>query len=137
MNAQRVSLAISVPLVQWGGRSAQIQAARHDGQRVEYQGRQVREQTAQEAHFAALELAQARRSLAIAAKADTVGTKRFEVAKNRYVIGRIGPDNLYQAQTEKDQALVQYLQSLRAYWLAYYRLRRVTMYDFELGQTIG
>lgn len=134
--SQRVSLAVSVPLVQWGGRSAQIQAAKLDGQRVEYQGKQVREQTAQEAHFAALELAQARRSLTIAAKADTVGTKRFEVAKNRYVIGRIGMDNLYLAQTEKDQALVQYLQSLRAYWVAYYRLRRVTMYDFAAGEAI-
>jgi outer membrane protein TolC len=134
--AQRVSLAVSVPLVQWGGRSAQVQAARLDGARVEHTGRQLREQTAQEAHFAALELAQARRQLTIASKADTVGSKRFEVAKNRYVIGRIGIDNLYQAQNEKDQALVQYLQSLRGYWVAYYRLRRVTMYDFAEGRAI-
>ncbi|MBX3132047.1 MAG: TolC family protein [Gemmatimonadaceae bacterium] len=134
--AQRVTLAVSVPLVQWGGRTAQMQAAKLDGERVEHAGRQTREQTAQEAHFAALQLALTRRQLAIAAKADTVGAKRFDVAKNRYVIGRIGPDILYQAQTEKDQALLQYLQSLRGYWVAYYRLRRVTMYDFVAERPI-
>ncbi|MBX3175033.1 MAG: TolC family protein [Gemmatimonadaceae bacterium] len=134
--AQRFTLGISMPLVNWGSRSANIQAARLDSDRVDHLGRQTREQTSQEAHFAALGLAQARRQLAIAAKADTVGAKRFEVAKNRYVIGRIGIDNLYVAQSEKDGALNQYLNSLRGYWVAYYRLRRVTMFDFVAGAPI-
>jgi outer membrane protein TolC len=134
--AQRVSLAISMPLVQWGGRSANIQAAQLDEQRAEHTGRQTREQTVQEAHFAALQLGIARRQLTIAAKADTVGAKRFDVTKNRYIIGRIGMDNLYQAQNEKDGALVGYLQALRGYWVAYYRLRRVTMYDFSVQAPI-
>ncbi|MHB1297188.1 MAG: TolC family protein [Gemmatimonadaceae bacterium] len=134
--AQRFNLSVSMPLVQWGGRSASIQAARLDEDRVEHTSRRTRELAAQEAHFAALQLAQSRRQLAIAAKADTVGAKRFDVAKNRYVIGRIGMDNLYQAQSEKDAALVSYLQSLRGYWVAYYRLRRVTMYDFTAESVI-
>lgn len=136
LEAQRFSLSVSMPLVQWGGRSARIQAAKLEESRAEYTARQTREQTAQEAHFAALQLALSRRQLAIAAKADTVGAKRFEVAKNRYVIGRIGMDNLYQAQNEKDAALNSYLQSLRGYWVALYRLRRVTMFDFTTGQPI-
>jgi outer membrane protein len=135
-DVQTVSLGLSLPLVNWGGRSANLQAARLDQQRTQRTSQQSREQIRQEAHFAALQLAQTRRSLAIAAKADTVGAKRFEVAKARYVIGRIGVDNLYQAQTEKDGALNGYLQALRAYWVAYYRLRRVTMYDFVTGQAI-
>lgn len=134
--AQRFTVGVSIPIVQWGARSNNIQAARLDSDRVDYLGRQTREQTAQEAHFAALGLSQARRQLTIAAKADTVGAKRFDVAKNRYVIGRIGIDNLYMAQSEKDAALVQYLQSLRGYWVAYYRLRRVTMFDFATGAVI-
>ena len=93
-------------------------------------------QTAQDAHFAALQLSQARRSLALSAKADTVAGKRFEVAYNRYVIGRIAIDNLYIAQAEKDQAVAQYVQALRGYWQAHYRLRRVTLFDFATGEAI-
>ncbi len=62
--------------------------------------------------------------------------RRFDVAYNRYVIGRIDIDNLYFAQGEKDQAVAQFVQALRGYWVAYYRLRRVTLYDFETGQPL-
>jgi outer membrane protein TolC len=134
--AQRFAVGVSVPVVQWGVRSGQVEAARADRNRQGYLAEQSREQTAQDAHFAALQLALAERQLDLAAKADTVGAKRFEVTKNRYVIGRIGMDNLYQAQTEKDGALQSYLQALRGYWVAYYRLRRVTMYDFEADRPI-
>jgi outer membrane protein TolC len=133
---QGVSVAITMPIVNWGNRSATIQAARLDEARVEHTSRQTREQTAQEAHFAALQIGLAQRQLTIAAKADTVGARRFDVAKNRYVIGRIGMDNLYQAQNEKDAALQAYLQALRGYWVALYRLRRSTMYDFVAGAPI-
>ena len=136
LNQQRFSFSLQMPIVQWGARSADVQAARADQDRVASTARNAREQTAQDAHFAALQLAQSRRQLALSAKSDTVAAKRFEVAYNRYVIGRIDMDNLYVAQNEKDQALQQYVQSLRGYWLAYYRLRRVTLYDFEKGAAL-
>ena len=88
------------------------------------------------AHFAALQLTQARTGLVIASKADTVAQKRFDVAYNRYVIGKIAIDNLYLAQSEKDQALQGYAQALRAYWVAYYQLRKLTLYDFERSAPI-
>jgi outer membrane protein len=136
LQAQRFTMFVSVPVISWGARGAEVQAARSDQKRVESMGRQGREQIKQEAHFAALQLSQARRNLTVSAKADTVAAKRFEVAYNRYVIGRIGIDNLYIAQNEKDQAVTQYLQALRNYWVAFYRLRQLTLYDFETGATI-
>ncbi len=135
-DAQRFSLAVSMPLVQWGARSAEIEAAKAEENRAESNRRLAREELIQEAHFAALQLEQSRSQLELSAKADTVANKRFEVAKNRYIIGRIGIDNLFIAQNEKDQALQQYVQALRGYWLAYYRLRRATLYDFVEGRPI-
>jgi outer membrane protein len=134
--SQRVSVGVSVPLFSFGARTADVQAARADQRQVQATTRQAREQLSQDAHFAALQLSQARRNLEVSAKADTVAAKRFEVAYNRYVIGRIGIDNLYIAQNEKDQAVNQYLQALRNFWAAYYRLRQSTLFDFETGQVI-
>lgn len=136
LQAQRFQLALDIPLFNWGARGADVQEAKANQKRVDALGRQGREQLSQEAHFAALQLAQARRNLDVSSKADTVAAKRFEVAYNRYVIGRIGIDNLYIAQNEKNQAVTQYLQALRSYWMAYYRLRQVTLYDFERGEPI-
>jgi outer membrane protein TolC len=134
--AQRFSLNIQVPVFGFGARSADVQAARAELVRVQNTAKITREQARQDAHFATLQVSLARRQLLIAAKADTVAQKRFEVAYNRYSIGKVDVDQLYLAQNEKDQALLAYVQALRGYWQAHYRLRRVTLYDFERGEGI-
>lgn len=136
LEARQFTLSVEVPLLQWGLRKESIQAARADQDRVRSESRASLDAAAQEAHFAVLELLQARSTLALSAKADTVAGRRFDVAYNRYVIGRIDIDNLYFAQGEKDQAVAQFVQALRGYWVAYYRLRRVTLFDFETGQPL-
>ena len=127
---QQLVLQVNMPLFQWGGGRADVQAARAAEAQVASASRARREQLMEDARYAALQLTQSQRMLVIAAKADTVAQKRFEVAKARYVIGKIGVSDLYIAQNEKDQALESYVQALRSYWVNYYRLRRVTLYDF-------
>jgi outer membrane protein TolC len=136
LEAQAFSLSINTPLVLWGAHSADVQAAQADRERIASNSAIQRAQAGQNALFAALGLGQSRRVLIISAKADTVGAKRYEVAYNRYVIGRIGFDVLYLAQQEKDAALQAYVSALRAYWQAYYQLRLQTLYDFEKGSPI-
>ena len=58
------------------------------------------------------------------------------MAKNRYLIGKIDITNLNIAQNEKDLARLDYINTLRDFWLAYYRLRRITLYDFEKGEAL-
>ena len=137
LEARQVAVTVDVPLIQWGARHHRVGAARAERERIENESRASEGQIALDARYAALELEQTRRNLAISAKADTVAAKRFEVAYNRYVIGRITIDNLYIAQAEKDQALEQYLQAMRSHWLAHYRLRRLTLYDFASGEPVG
>jgi outer membrane protein TolC len=136
LEAQRFTLSVQVPLWLWGAHAEGVRAAQAERDRVTTLSQGTLEQLAHEARFAALELAQARRNVLLVGKADSVANKRFEVAYNRYVIGRITIDNLYIAQQEKDQALVQYVQALRGYWVAYYQLRRATLFDFATGQAI-
>ena len=84
-----------------------------------------------------LQLQQAQRNVVIAAKADTVAAKQFEVARNRYIIGKISNTDLYNAQNEKDQAVARVRAGAAHYWTAYYHLRRVTLYDFATKQEAG
>lgn len=136
LQQQRFTLGVSMPIVQWGAHSADVQAAQADQRGADAAARASREQIAQDAKYAALQLSQARRNVALSAKADTVAAKRFDVAYARYVIGKIGVDNLYIAQNEKDSAMQQYVQALRGYWTAYYALRKATGYDFDKGAPI-
>jgi outer membrane protein TolC len=130
LGKQSLTVGINLPLLQWGAGSAEVAGAEADIQRMQASNRQRHDQVAEDARFSALQLDQARRNIVLAAKADTVAAKQFEVARNRYTTGRITATDLYNAQGEKDQALVAYVQSLRSYWTAYYHLRRVTLFDF-------
>lgn len=77
-----------------------------------------------------------RRQLEIAAKSDTVAVKRYEVTKQRYLIGKIGIIDLNLAQTEKDNAQQGYIASLSSYWRSFYELRKLTLFDFIEGRRI-
>ena len=136
LEARQFSLSVQLPLWQWGAHSAGVQAAEADRAATTEQSAATLDQLALDAKFAALQLAQARRNVVLLTVADSVAGKRFDVAYQRYVIGKITIDNLYIAQQEKDLALVQVVGGLRDYWVAYYNLRRITLFDFVTGQPI-
>ncbi len=136
LQQQRFALQVDMPIMRWGAGRDEVGAARAEESRVAALADRARRDLAQESYFAARSYNLAKLQLEVGAKADTVATRRFQVAKDRYVIGKIGIGDLYIAQTEKDQALRSYVEAVRAYWLAYFELRRATLYDFQAGNRI-
>ncbi|MEM6647605.1 MAG: TolC family protein, partial [Bacteroidota bacterium] len=57
-------------------------------------------------------------------------------ARNRYSIGSIDITELFNAQQAKDSARRAYIQELRSFWVSYFQLRRLTLYDFATGQRL-
>jgi outer membrane protein TolC len=137
LGAQTLIVGVNVPLMQWGAGHADVEAAKASDDRVAANNRMRRDALVEDARFSALALQQAQRNVIISAKADTVAGKQFEVARNRYIIGKITNDALYLAQGEKDAAVLANVQALRNYWTAFYHLRRVTLYDFQKKQEMA
>ena len=69
--------------------------------------------------------------VAIASKADTIANLRYEVSKQRFLIGKIDVLDLNVALEEKDVARRGFVQALRNYWDYYYNLRGLTLYDWQ------
>jgi outer membrane protein TolC len=130
LGKQALTVGINLPMLQWGAGHADVEQAKANEERVSANNKGRRDALEEDARFSAFQLQQAQRNVLISAKADTVAGKQFEVARNRYIIGKIGNDALYLAQNEKDAAVLAYVQALRNYWTTYYHLRRVTLYDF-------
>jgi outer membrane protein TolC len=137
LGRQSLTLGVTLPMVQWGAGRADVEAAKADDRRVATTNKTRRDQIAEDARFSVLQLQQAQRNVGLAAKADTVAIKQFEVARNRYTTGKISNTDLYNAQTDKDNALISYVESLRNYWDVYYHLRRSTLYDFATKQELA
>jgi len=67
----------------------------------------------------------------IATKSDAIAIRQFQTAKDRYLIDKTDVTTLFLAQNELDSTHRQYYQTLKDYWIAYYQLRAITLYDFE------
>lgn len=133
---QRVSLSFQVPLLQWGAGTANIQLAKADIEKVAINAALIKENLYQDAYFAAVQYNVWQRQMDITLKADTIANKRFEVAKHRYVIGKTGTSDLFIAQQEKNSARRSLYQTMRDYWSAYFRLRRLTLFNFETNTSL-
>ena len=68
--------------------------------------------------------------------ADKIASQRYEIAKNRYMADNITVTELNIALEEKDLAKQEYISSLRNYWVTYYTLRLLTLYDFEKNKPL-
>jgi outer membrane protein TolC len=137
LGKQSLQVGVNMPMMQWGAGRADLEEAKANESRTAANNKSRRDALVEDARFSVLQLQQAQRNVVLALKSDTVAAKQFDVAKNRYIIGKIAILDLYNAQTDKDNAVLARVQALRAYWTAYYHLRRVTLYDFATKQEMA
>jgi outer membrane protein TolC len=127
---QYFNVSLQFPLLTWGRQTASAEAALARRTLTENQLPQDRQENIDRIYFSAINVNQLRDRVLFANRSDTIATRRFEVAKNRYLIGKIDITDLFIAQSEKDVARQNVYSTLSQYWAAYYRLRQNTLYDF-------
>lgn len=136
LDQQQFSVQFSVPIFGWGTGSHAVEAAEAEQSRIETSVASQRFTLEQEVKYQVLRFKQLQLQVALSGKADTVAQRRFDVARERFVIGKIDVTNLFLAQSEKDNAYRARIQTLWDFWVTYYRLRRLTLYDFATQQPL-
>ncbi|NCA86429.1 MAG: TolC family protein [Clostridia bacterium] len=134
---QVVTLGLSIPIVDWGLAKGRIKIAESDREIVRTSIEQERIDFEQNVYLQVQNFMMQQRQLALAAKADTVARKSFDIAKQRYLIDKIDIINLRDAQSSNDNATISFIRSLQDYWLNYYQLRKLTLFDFKENQEIS
>lgn len=129
--SQRVTVGVQVPILDWGLGKGRYRLAQSSQEVIRTQVQQARVDFEQNVFIQVMQFNLQNDQLNIAAKADTIAQLRFDVTRERFLIGRIDVLDLNIALTEKDVARRSYISALRNYWRYYYNLRRLTLYDFE------
>ena len=127
---QQFNLTLNVPIMDWGRNKARMRTALANKKLSDYVISQDEVDFEQTVITQVRKFEMLRLQIEITHKSDDVATQRYNVAQNRYLIGKIDITNLNIALTEKDDAKRSYLQALKSFWVAYYDLRRLTLYDF-------
>jgi outer membrane protein TolC len=133
---QQVNLTFSIPVLDWGRNKSMMRTALANKKLNDYVIAQDEVNFEQEIMTQVRQFEMLRLQIEITKKSDEVATERYNVAQNRYLIGKIDITNLNIALTEKDDAKRSYIQALKSFWTAYYDLRRLTLYDFANKQLL-
>lgn len=136
LSRQGVNVQFQIPIFNWGKQQAEINAARNTQRRVRDDIAYSQMQFELTIESSVDEFRQLSDQFRLAQLSDQIAERRYNVARDRYLIGRIDITNLFIAQRERDTARRAYIQSLRSYWTGVYNIRRLTLYDFDQGQVI-
>lgn len=136
LEGKTVEFGITLPILDWGLARSKIKLAESDRELERTAVQQSIKDFDQEIFLKVMQYNMQPTQYAIASKSDTVAQKRYEVTKQRYLIGKIGITDLNIAQTEKDNARQGYIAALATYWRSYFELRKLTLFDFMTGKPI-
>ena len=134
---QQLSLGIHVPILDWGLAKGRIKIAESNREIQRTAVEQERIDFDQNIYLEVMNFKLQQRQLAISAKSDTVAQKGFDVSKQRYMIGKISITDLNVALSDKDNSRISYIRSLQNYWINYFQIRKLTMYDFKTDSEIS
>lgn len=133
---QNVSLTIGIPLVDWGVSKSRRKLVEANLDLVNNNIEQEEQAFEQEIYLHTLNWQNQRNFLLTSKKAQEIAIKRYEITKKRFILGKITITDLNLALEEKDRSVLTYLNSLEKFWIDYYTLRKLTLYDFKTDKKI-
>ena len=128
---ERFSVGLNVPIADWGRAKSRLEVARSNQEVTSMLIEQEQISFKQEILLKVQQFDLLRNQVELALRAYDVSQKRQELTRNRYYIGKIGITELGIAISEQESARRGYMNALRSFWLAFYELRQITLYDFE------
>jgi outer membrane protein TolC len=135
-NQQLLQLQFSIPVLDWGRSKSRTKTAQANEQFVEYAVEQDKQTFKQQIVTQVTLFNMMKNQLVFTAQADSIASEKYQIARERYVLGDLSITDLSIAFQENDQAKRDYIAALRDFWGAYYQLRYLSLYDFEKNQKI-
>ena len=133
---QYVQVGLQIPLLDWGKRRGRLRMAESNREitlgRIEQELRNFK----QNLFILVEQFNNQRTQLNIAQEADTIARRRYMSNVETFMIGKISTLDLNDAQVSKDQARRNHISELMYYWYYYYKIRSITLWDWERDTNI-
>ena len=136
LDQEVVNLGINMPIADWGKTQANKEIAASNLELTKVSIEQERVNFERDILIRVQQFDLVRNQVKLAKRAYEAGIKREDITRKRYLIAKIGITELNIAISEKEQARRNYVSALQNFWLAYYELRTLTLYDFAEGQSL-
>ena len=134
-----VSLSVSIPLVDWGVRKGKHNIAKNNLLVTETSAKQkeltVEDKEGLVQRYIDFNIQQA--LIGSAEEAVDLAETAYSETKQRFMIGKADINSLTLSLNRQQEAQRNYISALQNYWLSYYKIRKLTLHDFETGVSLS
>ena len=130
MQQDLVAVSVSIPLLDWGVRKGKYNMARNNLNVVKISARQDEISIEEEVIMTVSDFNIQQQLIASAEEALDLSVLAYNETKQRFIIGKADINSLTLSLNRQQQAQRNYISALQNYWLNYYKIRRLTLFDF-------
>ena len=132
-----VSISVSIPLIDWGVRKGKYNMAKNNLNVVKIAARQEELKLEEEVTMTVSDFNIQQRLIMSAEEALDLAVMAYEQTRQRFIIGKADVNSLTLSLNRQQEAQKNYILALQNYWLNYYKLRRLTLFDFRSGVSLS
>lgn len=129
-------LSMSIPILDWGYSESSVKLAESQRELVLYDVEKEVSDFEREVFVQVEQFGLLKFQMNTAREADKVAENGYQIALRKFQSGEISITDLNISLSERENAKRDYITSIQNYWESFYRLRILTLYDFELNQKI-
>lgn len=131
-----VGLSLSVPIFDWGDRKGRIKIANVQLESTRLGVEQNSNGIEHEIITAVNDMNSHRDMIIASDEILHLAQSAYSITRHRFLIGKDNINTLTLALNRKIEAMRNYLSALKNYWTAYYKIRKLTLYDFDKRQPV-
>ena len=132
-----VSVSVSIPLIDWGVRKGKHNMARNNLNVIRTTARQEELSVEEDVVMTVNDFNVQQNLIGSAEEALDIAITAYDQTRQRFIIGKADINSLTLSLNRQQEAQKNYISSLKNYWLSYYKIRRLTLHDFESGFSLS
>ncbi len=132
-----VSLTLSIPIIDWGVRKGKVNMAKNNLNVLEIAARQDELSIEEDVIMTVSDFNIQQQLVSSAIEALDLAETAYSQTRQRFIIGKADINSLTLSLNRQQDANKNYVNALQNYWLSYYKLRKLTLYDFETGRELS
>ncbi|PRD56759.1 TolC family protein [Sphingobacterium gobiense] len=132
-----VSIGLTIPILDWGVRKGKVNMARNNLNIAKISTQQREQSLEQDVMVTVSEFGVQQDMINSAEEALELGLAAFQATKQRFIIGKSDINSLTLSLNRQKDAQKNYIAALKNYWTCYFRIRKLTLYDFNSGESLS
>lgn len=126
-----VSLTLSIPLVDWGVRKGRYNMAKSNLNITRLTAQEDEIRLEEDVIMTVGDFTIQQHLIRSAEEAMELARLAYEQTRERFIIGKADINSLTLSTNRRQEAQRNYISALKNYWQSYFKIRKLTLYDFE------